>query len=73
VASLSDEHSLLKKFSEFQKRGKERLFRKCARISRSAYAGLPLGSPANSYLNLSHLGKNKNKGQSLLVFLFLFF
>ncbi len=25
VASLSDEHSLLKKFSEFQKRGKERL------------------------------------------------
>jgi hypothetical protein len=27
VASLSDEHSLLKKFSEFQKRGKERLQR----------------------------------------------
>jgi hypothetical protein len=25
VASLSDEHSLLKKFSEFQKRGKERI------------------------------------------------
>jgi len=27
VASLSDEHSLLKSFSEFQKRGKERLER----------------------------------------------
>jgi len=27
VASLSDEHSLLKKFSEFQKEGKERLQR----------------------------------------------
>ena len=27
VASLSDEHSLLKSFSEFQKRGKERLYR----------------------------------------------
>jgi hypothetical protein len=68
VASLSDEHSLLKKFSEFQKRGKERLFRKCARISRSAYTRLPLGSLANSYtdswFNLCYLGKHNSLKQS---------